>query len=138
MSQPTGTITGAIIEGSNQQNNTIGVRNTRGEYFLHFGIIGVNPLGGFRTFKENNNNPSSGNNNSNNLPLSLPLLGFERGLERGFNQPPRGNLEGLDSNVAALVNALTRVNLGINHVERKLNYVKLIEFGKTEAEDLNK
>ncbi len=35
------------------------------------------------------------------------------------------------------MNALTGVNLRINHAERELNYVKLIEFRETEAENSN-
>ncbi len=65
-------------------------------------------------------------------------LGFEGGLKRDFNLPPEGNIGGLDPNVIALVNALTKVNLRINHIERESNHIKLIEFGETEAEDLNK
>jgi len=38
---------------------------------------------------------------------------------------------------AALVNALTGANLGINYVKRESNYVKFMEFGRTEAEDPN-
>jgi len=50
--------------------------NTRGEYFLHFGTIGVNPFRGFEAFRESNNNPPLGNNNNNNLsPLSLSGFG---------------------------------------------------------------
>src|SRR6266540_4825432 len=109
--------------------------NTRGGHFSHFRTIGANPFGGFRTLGNNNNNLSSKNNNNNNLLLSppLPLPGFGRGLEGGFNSPPRGNAGGLDSNVVALVNALTEVNLGINHIERESNHVKSTEFKRTEV-----
>ncbi len=78
-------MTGVTARGSNQQNNTTGTGNTRGEYFSHFGIIEANPLGGFGIFRENNNNPPLGNNNGNNLPLPLSLLGFRGGLGRRFN-----------------------------------------------------
>ena len=36
-----------------------------------------------------------------------------------------------------MVNALIRVNLGINHVERESNHVKLTEFRGTEVENPN-
>jgi len=112
--------------------------NTRRGYFPHFGTVGANPIRGFGAFGNNNNNLPPGNNNNNNPPLLplLPLPGFGEGLG-GFNPPPEGNAGGLDSNVAALVNALTGANLGVNHVERESNHVKLTEFGGTEAEDPN-
>src|SRR6266540_7357555 len=127
---------------SGQQNNATSNVNTGGGYFPHFGTIKANLIGRFGAFGNNNNNPPSGNNNNNNLlPLSplppLPLSGFRRGLGGGFNPPPGGNTGGLDPNVAALVNALTGANLGVNHVERESNHVKPTEFGGTEAEDPN-
>ncbi len=132
------TTTEATAEGSNQQNNATSNMNTRGGHFSHFGIVGANPFKGFGTFRNNNNNPPSGNNNNNN-PLPPPLLPprFGGGLGGDFNPPPRRNAEGLDPNVAVLVNTLTGANLGINHAERKSNYIKLIEFRGTEAEDPN-
>jgi len=39
--------------------------------------------------------------------------------------------------VIALVNILTGINLKINYVKRESNYIKLIEFKRTEAEDPN-
>src|SRR6266498_2963144 len=102
-SQLMGMTTGATARGSNLQNNTISNVNTGGGHFLHFDTVGVNPFGGFGAFNNNNNLP----------PSPLPLLG----LGEGFNLPPRGNTEGLDSNVAVLVNALTGINLGINHIK---------------------
>ncbi len=66
------------------------------------------------------------------------LLGFEEELEEEFNSPSKGNPERLNSNVVALVNTLTRTNLEISHIKRESNYVKLTEFGGTEAEDSNK
>ncbi len=112
--------------------------NTGGEHFPHFGIIGANSYGGFEAFRNDNNNLPPRNNNNNNLPPPLLLpSGFREGLEGGFNLLPGGNAEGLDPNVAVLVNALAEVNLGINHVERESNHVKLTEFRGTEAEDLN-
>ncbi len=114
--------------------------NTGGGYFSHFGTVEANLIGGFEAFG-NNNNPPPRNNNNNNPPpplLSpLPPPGFGGGLGGGFNPPPGGNARGLDPNVAALVNALTGANLGVNHVERELNHVKPTEFGGTEAEDPN-
>src|SRR6266498_1300609 len=111
------TITGATARGSNFQNNATSNVNTRGEHFSHFGTVGANLFRGFEAFRNNNNNPPPGNNNNNNpLPLlSLPPSGFRRGLKGGFNLLPRGNARRLDPNIAALVNALTGVNLGINH-----------------------
>ena len=111
--------------------------NTGGGHFSHFGIVGANPFGGFGVFGNNNNNPPLGNNNNNNPPPPLPLLGFGEGLGGGFNSPPGGNARGLDPNIAALVNALTGANLGINHVERESNHIKLTEFRGIEAEDPN-
>ena len=113
--------------------------NTIEGYFPYFGTVGANLIRGFGAFGNNNNNLPPGNYNNNNPPL-LPLLlppGFGGELEEGFNLPSGGNAEGLDPNVAALVNALIRVNLGINHVERESNHVKLTEFRGTEAEDPN-
>ncbi len=108
-------------------------------YFSHFSTVGVNLLEGFRAFGNNNNNLPSGNNNNNNLPLlpPLPSSGFGGGLGGGFNPPSGENAEGLDPNVAALVNALIGANLGVNYAERESNYVKLTEFERTEAEDPN-
>src|SRR6266540_7480159 len=126
--------TGATAGESSQQNNATSNVNTRGGYFPHFGTVGSNPIGEFEAFE---------NNNNNNLPPSLPPLpplpppGFGGGLGGGFNPPPGGNAEGLDPNVAALVNILSGANLGVNHVDRESNHVKLTEFGGTEAEDPN-
>ncbi len=130
----------ATAGGSNQQNNATSNMNTEGGHFPHFRTIGVNLLGGFGTFRNNNNNSPSGNNNNNNPPLLSPPLsppGFGEGLRGGLNLPPGGNAGGLDPNIAALVNALTGANLGVNHVERELNHVKPTEFRRTEAEDPN-
>ncbi len=131
-------ITEATARESNQQNNITSIRNTRREYFLYFGIIGVNLLGGFEAFEgNNNNNLSLGNNNNNNLP---PVLspGFKEGFGKRFNSSPRENLGGLDPNVIALVNVLTGANLRIDHIKRELNHIKLIEFREMEAENPNK
>src|SRR6266498_2342705 len=134
-----GTTTGVTAGGSNQQNNAMSGTNTGGRYFSHFGMIRANPIGGFGAFGNNNNNPPPGNNNNNNLPLLLPLPppGFGGGLGGDFNPLPGGNAEELDLNVAALVNALTGVNLGVNHVKRESTHVKPTEFRGTEAEDPN-
>src|SRR6266511_3224309 len=137
-SQPTGT-TRATAGGSGSQSNATSNVNTGGGYFPHFGTVGANPIRGFRAFGNNNNNPPPGNNNNNNPPPPpLPPPGFEGGLGGGFNSSSGGNVGGLDPNVAALVNALTGANLGVNHVERESNHIKLIEFRGTEAEDPNK
>ncbi len=137
-SQPIGTTTGAIAEGSNLQNNATSNVNTRGGHFSHFGIVEANLFEEFGAFGNNNNNLPSENNNNNN-PLSSLLLssGFEGGLEGGFYPLSGGNAEGLDPNVVALVNALIGANLGINHVERESNHVKSTEFRGTEAKDSN-
>ncbi len=132
-----GIVIRATARGSSSQNNMTSNVNTEGEHFSHFGTIEVNPFGGFGAFRNNNNNSPPENNNNNNLPSLLPPSGFEGGFGGGFNPPPEGNAGGLDLNVAALVNALTGINLGINHVERELNHVKLTEFRRTEAEDPN-
>ncbi len=129
--------TGVTARRSNSQNNTISNASIRGGYFSHFGIIGANPLGRFGVFRGNNNNPPSGNNNNNNPLLPFLLSGFGGGLGRSFNSLSGENARGLDPNVTALVNALAGANLGINHIERESNHVKLTEFGETEAEDLN-
>jgi len=39
--------------------------------------------------------------------------------------------------MAALVNALTEMNIGRGYVPREGSFVKLAEFGGTETEDLN-
>src|SRR6266542_3757380 len=133
-------MTTEIIAGENkQQNNTTSNVNTEGGYFSHFGTVEAYLFGGFWAFGNNNNLPPENNNNNNSLsPSPLPSPGFREGLGGGFNLPSGGNAEGLDPNVAALVNVLTRANLGINHVERESNHVKPTEFRETEAENSNK
>src|SRR6266542_2507799 len=133
-----GMTTGAIAGGSNPQNNTTSNVNTGGGYFSHFGTVGANSFREFGAFENNNNNLPPENNNNNNSPPLLPPPGFRGGLGEGFNLPLRGNARGLDPNVAALVNALTGANLGINHVKRESNHIKLTKFRGTEAKDPNK
>ncbi len=111
--------------------------NTGERHFPHFSTIGTNQFGRFEAFGGNNNNPPPRNNNNNNPSPSFSLPGFREGLEGDFNPPLGENARGLDPNIAVLVNALTGANLGINHVERESNHVKLIEFERTEAEDPN-
>src|SRR6266540_2778844 len=130
MSQQMRIITGTTAGESNQQNNVTSNVNTGGGYFSHFGTVGANLIRGFGAFKNNNNNQPPGNNNNNNPPPPSPLPpllppGFGGGLGEGFNPPSGGNAGGLDLNIAALVNALTGANLGVNHVKRELNHVKL-------------
>ncbi len=125
----------ATTGGSNQQNNATSIENTGEGYFSHFSIIEVNLFGRFEAFRGNNNNPPLGNNNNNN-PSLLPLSEFEGELGGGFNLLG-GNAGELDSNIAALVNALIGANLKINYVERESNHVKPTEFEETEAEDPN-
>ncbi len=128
----------ATAGGSNPQNNATSNVNIRGGHFSHFEIIGANLFRKFKVFGNNNNNLSLGNNNNNNLPPPLlPLSEFRKDLGGDFNSPLGGNAEGLNSNIAALVNTLTGANLGINHVERESNYVKPTEFEGIEAEDPN-
>ncbi len=112
------------------------IRSIGGEVFLHFNTIGHNLFREFETFRGgNNNNLLLGNNNDNN-PLS-PLR-FKEKLEGWFNLSLRENLRGLDSNITALVNTLTGINLEVNHIKRESNHIKLIEFREMEAEDFNK
>ncbi len=111
--------------------------NTRGEYFSHYRTISANLIRGFKAFEGDNNNLPSKNNNNNNPPPLLSLSGFGEGLGGGFNLLSERNARGLDSNVATPVNVLIRANLGINHVKRELNHIKLTEFGRIEAENPN-
>ena len=124
--------------GSNSQNNITDIKNTKEGYFSHFSIIGINSFEKFGAFGggNNNNNPPSENNNNNSLSLLLPL-GFGKKLRGGFNSLLKENVKGLDLNIAALVNALTEVNLKINHIKRKSNHVKLTEFERMEVKDPN-
>ena len=133
------TTTGATAGRSNQQNNATSNVNTGEGYFSHFETVGANLIGRFGVFGNTNNNPPPGNNNNNNpSPLPpLPSPGFEGGLGGGFNPSSGGNAGGLDPNVAALVNALTGANLGVNYAKRESNHVKPNEFRRTEAEDPN-
>ncbi len=97
--------------------------------FSYFDIIGHNL---FRRFEKEHNN------NNNNLLLLLEFRrGFERSLKKEFNSLLEENSERLDSNIAALVNTLVRVNLEINYIERESNYIKLTEFRGIEAKDHN-
>ncbi len=132
ISQLIGTITEATAGRSSQPNNITNTGNIRGWYFLYFDTIGANPFGGFGIFERENNNPPLGNNNNNLLP---PLSSSEFG--EGFNPPSWGNSEGLDPNIAALVNALTGANLRINHIKKESNYIKLTEFEKIKVKDSN-
>src|SRR6266542_1917937 len=108
--------TGVTAGEIDSQNNIASIGNIEGEYFSHFDTIGANLFGeGFEVFGKNNNNNNnspSGNNNNNPSPLSPP--GFKGGLGKSFNLSLGGNAKELDPNVAALVNALTGANLGIN------------------------
>ncbi len=78
---------------------------------------------------------SARNSNFNN-PLSVnPFenLGGGNPLPNNNNLPPGG----LDLNVAALVNALTGMNLTGGYYLRKGSFIKLTKFGETEIEDPN-
>ena len=87
------------------------------------------------------NNLPAGNNNFNNL---LPLLSSVNLFDNieGFNPLPNNNnnssSKGLNSNVAALVNALTGINLIGEYYPREESFIKPTEFGGTEIEDSNK
>ncbi len=119
---------------------TAGGSSTSGGYFPHFETIGADSVRGFEVFRNNNfNNPPLGGNNNNPPSLLSPLLppGFRGGLGGDFNSPPGGNARGLDPNIAALVNTLTGINLGMNHAKRESNHVKPTEFRETEAKDPN-
>src|SRR6266540_1057192 len=134
---PVGTTTGAT-QGGNSTGNS------------------GNSTGGFNFF-----NNLYGNTRGYNPPQNLgfgfnntqnPLPGFGGGF-RGGNPggppggpggPPGGgnpaninNPGGLDPNVAALVNALTGMNIGGGYAPREGSFVKPGEFGGTETEDPN-
>src|SRR6266540_7294485 len=97
---------------------------------------------------------SSAENSNFNNPSLISL--FENLRENNFNNPSPspppvnlfgnlggGNLllnnnnpsEGLDSNVAVLVNALTGMNLMGEYYSREGSFIKLTEFERTEIED---
>jgi len=107
-------------------SNTKNIKNIRRKYFLYFDIISYNP---FKRFEEKNNN--------NNLLLPPLLSDFKKGLKKEFNLLEK-NLEKLNPNVVALVNILIGMNLRINYVKKKSNYIKLSEFEGIEVEDFNK
>ncbi len=77
----------------------------------------------------------------NNLPLLLSINTFR--LEGGFNSLLGNNnnnnplLKGLDLNIVVLVNILIELNLTERYFSRKGSFIKLIEFAKTETENLN-
>jgi len=87
------------------------------------------------------NNLPAGNNNFNN-PLLPPLLVNLFGNIGEFNLPLNNNnnslSEKLNSNVIALVNTLTGMNLTKGYYLKKESFIKLIEFKGTETKDLNK
>src|SRR6266508_3478343 len=136
---PVGTTTGATQGGSSTGNSG-------------------NSTGGFNFF-----NNLYGNTGGYNPPHSIgfgfnntqnPLPGFGGGFRGGFGggnpggnpggppggpggPPGGGNPGGLDPNVAALVNALTGMNIGGGYAPREGSFVKPGEFGGTETEDPN-
>jgi len=115
----------------------------------------------------NSGNSTGGFNFFNNLYPNTEGFGYQRNLPQnqdfGFNNtqnPPSGfgggfrgenpggppgegnpgninNPGGLDSNVVALVNTLTGVNIGGGYIPREGSFVKSAEFGGTEIEDPN-
>jgi len=84
-----------------------------------------------------------GNIKGNNLLPSLSLINTFK-FEREFNLLLKNNnnnnllLEGLDSNIAALINTLIELNLMERYFLRKEIFIKLIEFMRTKTKDLNK
>ena len=80
------------------------------------------------------NNSLLGNNNSNNLS---PINTFR--LEERFNPLSNNNnnlsSKGLDSNVVALVNTLTEINLIKGYFLKEESFIKLTEFARTKNED---
>src|SRR6266540_2140067 len=74
-----------------------------------------------------------GENNFNNLlPLSSPVNNLFKNIGGGNPSPNNNNPlpEGLNSNVAALVNALTEMNLMGGHYLKKGSFIKPTEFGE--------
>ncbi|SRR6266540_72642 len=93
----------------------------------------------FRNLGENNLLAKNNNFNNPLPPLSSVNLFGNIGefnlLSNNNNNPPP---EGLDPSVAALVNALTGMNLTDEHYLKEGSFIKSTEFGETETEDLNK
>src|SRR6266542_621599 len=130
---PVGTTTGATQGGSGTGNSG----NSTGGFNFFNNLYGS--TGGY-------NPPHSTGFGFNNIQNPPP--GFGGGFGGGFGRgnpggnpggPPGGggNLGGLDPNVAALVNALTGMNIGGGYASRKGSFVKPGEFGGTETEDPN-
>src|SRR6266540_3467475 len=140
---PVGTTTGVTQGGSSTGNpgNSTGGFNFFNNLYENTGRYNPPQNLGFRF------------NNTQNLPP-----GFGGGFGGGFRGgnpggppegppggPPEGggnpaninNPGGLDPNVAALVNALTGMNIGGGYTPREGNFVKPGEFGGTETEDPN-
>src|SRR6266498_2511056 len=139
-------MTGATQEGSSTGNprNSTGGFNFFNNLYGNTGGLGFNPP----------HSQGFGFNNTQNLPS-----GFGRGFGGGFGGgnpggppggpggpggPPGGggnpeniNPGGLDPNIAALVNALTGMNIGGGYVPKEGSFIKLGEFGGTETEDSN-
>ena len=139
---PAGTTTGATQGGSSIRNPE---NSTRGFNFFNNLYLNTEGFGYYGNLPQNQ---GFGFNNTQNL-----LPGFGRGFEGrnpggspGGNPggPPGGgnpaninNPGGLDPNVAALINALTGMNIGGGYTPRKSSFVKPAEFGRTETKDLN-
>ncbi len=120
---PVGTTIGATQGGSGTENPG----NSTGGFNFFNNLYGN--MGGF-------NPPHSqrfGFNNTQNPPP-----GFGGGFGEGFGGGNLGgNPGGLDPNVAALVNALTGMNIRGGYASREGSFVKPGEFGGTETEDPN-
>jgi len=143
--------TGATQGGSNTENPG----NSTGR-FNFFNNLYPN-TGGFGYYRSQPQNQRFGFNNTQN-----PLPGLGEGFGEGNLEGPPGegnlrgssgggnlrgpsgggnpgniNPEGLDPNVATLVNALIGMNIRGGYASREGSFVKLAEFGGTETEDLN-
>src|SRR6266540_328086 len=131
---PVGTTTGATQRGSGTGNlgNSTGGFNFFNNLYGNTGGLGYNPpqSQGFGFNNTQNPPPGFGGGFGGGNPGGPP---------GGPGGPPGGggNPGGLDPNVAALVNALTGMNIGGGHAPREGSFVKPGEFGGTETEDPN-
>src|SRR6266540_1291501 len=139
---PVETTTGATQGGSNTGNPG---NSTRGFNFfnnLYGNTGGFNPPYSQGFGFNNTQNPPPGFGGGFGRGFGGNLGGNPGGPPRGPGGPPGGggniNPGGLDPNIAALVNALTGMNIrGGGYASREGSFVKLGEFGGTETEDPN-
>ncbi len=149
---PVGIMTGATQGGSSIRNpgNSTGRFNFFNSLYPNTGGFGnLGNLGsqlqnqGFR-FNNIQNPPSGfeggfGGGNPRRNPEGPPGRG-SGGPPGGFGEENPGNMNnpgGLDPNVAALVNALTGMNIRGEYASKEGSFVKPGEFGGTEIEDPN-